>query len=69
MSFAATYFDALHNEGQDSYQHTKESFEASFCPAVDRKRNFAEFAICRLKLDEDPTIFLWKFKDVVKFWM
>ena len=66
---AATYFHALRNEAKDSYQHLKEGFEASFCRAVDRERNFAEFEIFRLKLDEDPTIFFCKLKDVVKFWM
>ena len=56
---AATYFHALPNEEKHSYQHLKESLQASFYPIVDRERNFSEFESRRLQPGEDPTIFLW----------
>ena len=62
---AATYFHALPNEAKDSYQHLKESLQASFCPIVDREKNFSEFESHRLKPGEDPTIFLWNLKELL----
>ena len=62
---AATSFHALPNEAKDSYQHLKESLQASFCPIVDRERNFSEFESRRLKPGEDPTIFLWNLKELL----
>ena len=62
---AATYFHALPNQAKDSYQHLKESLQASFCHIVDNERNFSEFEGRRLKPGEDPTIFLWNLKELL----
>ena len=62
---AATYFHALPNDAKDSYQSLKDNLQASFCPMVDRERNFSEFESRRLKPGEDPTIFLWNLKELL----
>ena len=62
---AAAYFHALPDEVKGSYRNLKEQLLASFCPAVDRERNFATFEHPLLRPDEDPTIFLWNLKDLL----
>ena len=62
---AATYFHALPDDVKVSYRCLKERLLASFCPDVDRERNFVTFKQRLLRPDEDPTIFLWNLKELL----
>eukprot|EP00794_Sanderia_malayensis_P014447 gene14447-biopygen11547 len=63
---AATYFDSLDAEAKDSYEDLTASLQNCFSPPVNREKFYHEFEQQHLRPSEDPSIFLWRLKDLLR---
>lgn len=63
---AASYFDSLAAEEKDTLPHLLASLKKCFAPTVDREKFYRDFDQQALRPSEDPSLFLWRLKDLLR---
>ena len=62
---AASYFDSFSEEEKGSFAVLTDSLSRCFSPAVDREHYYRQFEEQTLRPGEDPTLFMWRLKDML----
>eukprot|EP00794_Sanderia_malayensis_P013513 gene13513-biopygen10782 len=63
---AATYFDSLAADEKDTLPHLVASLQRCFTPAIDREKFYRDFDTQVLRPAEDPSLYLWRLKDLLR---
>ena len=63
---AAVYFDSLAEEEKDTFPHLLASLQQCFTPAADREMFYQDFEQQALRTSEDPSLYLWRLKDLLR---
>ena len=63
---AAVYFDSLAEEEKDTLPHLLASLQQCFTPAADREKFYQDFEQQALRTSEDPSLYLWLLKDLLR---
>ena len=63
---AASYYDALADDERDTYNNVVASLTKSFSPAVNRERFYSDFEQQILRPTEDPSLYLWRLKEILR---
>ena len=63
---AALYFDSLAEEEKDTLPHLLASLQQCFTPAADREKFYRDFEQQALRTSEDPSLYLWRLKDLLR---
>ena len=63
---AAAYFDSLAQEEKDTLTHLLGSLKKCFTLAVGREQFYREFEQQALRPAKDPSLYLWRFKDLLR---
>lgn len=63
---AATYFDSLAAEDRESYDQLVESLRKCFNPPAHREKFYQDFQAQELRPSEDPSLFLWRLKELLR---
>ena len=58
---ASSYFHTLKDDKEDTYEHLTSALRKCFCPKVAREQHYHEFEQRALRPNEDPSLFLWGF--------
>ena len=63
---AAAYFDSLTEEEKDTLPTLLASLRRCFVPTADREKFYREFDQLALRPSEDPSLFLWRLKELLR---
>ena len=63
---ASSYYFSLAAEHKDTYGHLTTQLRKVLCPIVARERYFAEFEHRCLRPNEDPSLFLWDLREILR---
>eukprot|EP00794_Sanderia_malayensis_P016494 gene16494-biopygen12159 len=63
---AATYYHSLDGNQRGTYADLTKNLYATLCPAVDRERHFSEYEQRILRRNEDSSLFLCDFKEMLR---
>ena len=63
---AAVYFDSLAEEEKDTLPHLIASLKKCFTPAADREKFYRDFDQQALRPSENPSLYLWRLKDLLR---
>ena len=63
---AAAYFDSLTEEEKDTLPTLLASLRRCFVPIADREKFYREFDQLALRPSEDPSLFLWRLKELLR---
>eukprot|EP00794_Sanderia_malayensis_P002386 gene2386-biopygen1273 len=63
---AATYFDSLAADEKDTLPHLLASLQRCFTPAIDHEKFYRDFDTQVLRPAEDPSLYLWRLKDLLR---
>ena len=62
----AAYFDSLTEEEKDTLPTLLASLRRCFVPIADREKFYREFDQLALRPSEDPSLFLWRLKELLR---
>ena len=63
---AAVYFDSLAATQKDTLPHLLDSLKSCFTPTANREKFYREFEQQALRPTEDPSLYLWRLKDLLR---
>ena len=63
---AAVYFNSLADAEKDSLPHLLDSLKKCFTPSANREKIYLEFEQQALWPTEDPSLYLWRLKDLLR---
>ena len=63
---AAVYFDSLAAADKDTLPHLLDNLKNCFSPAANREKFYREFEQQALRPTEDPSLYLWRLKDLLR---
>ena len=63
---AAMYFDSLAATDKDTLPHLLDSLTKCFTPMANREQFYREFEQQALRPTEDPSLYLWRLKDLLR---
>ena len=63
---AAVYFDSLEEEEKNTLPTLLASLQRCFNPAINREKFYQDFEQQALRPSEDPSLYLWRLKDLLR---
>ena len=63
---AASYYDSLAAADKTTWEALTSSLKRCFSPAVEQENFYREFEDSRLRPGEDPNLFLWRLKELLR---